>query len=282
MRNFLVSLLLWPTFALAALPPTPPDAELKTLARESLLNFNQMVQTKDSTAFHQSISKLWQDQITPKKLEEVFQSFIDQKIDLTVVAKAEPAFASPPAINGDGLLVLEGTYSNAPGQIDFRLKYVYEKPAWKLFGIKVNVSPTGVVSNKLPSETEAADLVRTSLLAFNEAVQEKDFTSLHQTIATVWKGQTTPEKLEAVFQSFIDQEINLALIESMTPKFDKPPTLNDDGVLVLQGNYPTRPSALRFDLGYLSEDSAWKLVKIKVDVDPIAKEEKSDAQPDEE
>ncbi len=282
MRTLVVSLLLLPTFALATPPPMPTDAELKMLARDSLLNFNQMLQTKDPTAFHRYISKLWQDQITPKQLQEVFQSFIDQKIDLSDVAQAEPTFESPPAINSDGLLVLEGFYSNVPGRIDFRLKCVYEKPAWKLFGVKVNVSPTGAAPGKVPSETEAADLVRTSLLAFNEAVQEKDFTTFHQSIATVWQAQTTPEKLEAIFQSFIDQEINLAPIKDMTPTFDQPPALNDDGVLVLQGTYSTRASGLRFDLGYLFEDPDWKLVKVKVNVAPVQAEQKSDEKSDEE
>lgn len=276
MRTLIVGLLLLPTFVLAAAPPMPTDAELKTLTRDSLLNFNQMLQTKDSTAFHKYISKLWQDQITPKQLQEVFQSFIDQKIDLAGVAKAEPIFQEPPAINSDGLLVVEGSYANAPGRIDFRLKYVYAKPAWKLFGIKVNVSPTGSVPDKAPSETEAVNLVRTSLLEFNQAVQEKDFTNFHQKIATVWQAQTSPEKLEAIFQSFIEQEIDLTLIENMTPKFEQPPALNDDGVLVMQGSYSTRPSGLRFQLGYLFENSEWKLIKIKVDIDPLPQEEESD------
>ncbi|MEP6822363.1 MAG: hypothetical protein ABI946_08445, partial [Chthoniobacterales bacterium] len=237
---------------------------------------------KDPAAFHHYISKLWQEQITPTKLQETFQTFIDQKIDLSGVAKAEPTFDKATSINDDGLLVLEGHYADAPSNIAFRLKYVYEKPAWKLFGIKVNVDPSGATPGKVPSESEAATLVKDSLLTFNDAVQAKDFSGFHEAIADVWKAQVTPEKLATIFQSFIEQEINLAPIKDMTPKFDKPPALNDDGVLVLQGSYLTRASRLRFDLGYMFQEPEWKLVKVNVDVDPIKKEEESDAKSDEE
>jgi hypothetical protein len=104
----------------------PTDKELKKLALDSLLLFNGAIQTKSFENFDDKISKLWQKEVTPEKLLEIFQSFIDQKINITPIAKLEPAFAGIPAVNKDGFLVIKGSYPTQPSKVFFELKYVYE------------------------------------------------------------------------------------------------------------------------------------------------------------
>lgn len=244
----------------AATPKVPPTAELKTLARDSLLQFNDAIQAKDFTGFHKKISALWQSQITPEQLLEVFHSFIDQHVNIAAIATVEPVFEPAPKIDGDGVLVVEGRYETPPKNVDFRLKYVQEKDAWKLIGVRLNVTPA------VPSEAEAKTLVRDSLLAFNDAVQAKDFTSFHKKIATLWQEQITPEKLQELFQSFIDQKINLAPIAKLQAKFAHPPSLDDDGLLNLDGSYDLEKGTLRFNLAYIFEATGWRLAKINVKV----------------
>jgi hypothetical protein len=153
--------------------------------------------------------------------------------------------------------------------VDFRLKYVNEKKAWKLAGIKVNVVPARSGTAEVPSETEARALARDSLLAFNRAVQTKSFVDFHrQEIAGVWRSQITAGKLLDIFQTFIDQEADIAGVAKTEATFDQPPALNEDGVLELVGSYPTKPHRVRFKLGYLFEAPEWKLVQVKVNVRP--------------
>jgi hypothetical protein len=117
----------------------PPDENSKALALDSLLAFNKAVQQKSFAGFHQQISKKWQEQITPDQLKDVFNQFIEKQIDISPIKQAEPILSAAPQINPDGLLVLEGYYPTHPNKVYFRLKYIYEHPAWKLFGIQVNV-----------------------------------------------------------------------------------------------------------------------------------------------
>jgi len=42
-------------------------------------------------------------------------------------------------VNSDGLLILAGHYDGHPYRIQFALKYIYELPSWKLFGLDVNL-----------------------------------------------------------------------------------------------------------------------------------------------
>lgn len=57
----------------------------------------------------------------------MFQSFIDQGIDLSAIKAIEPTFASPPKLDGNHALVLEGSYPTTPSKVSFQLKYLDEK-----------------------------------------------------------------------------------------------------------------------------------------------------------
>lgn len=117
----------------------PSDEKLRALTLESLLAFNKAIQEKNFTGFHQQISTLWKQQITPEKLAEIFKPFIEKGADLSPIKKVQPIFDEPPEIDGDGVLILKGYYPTPPHNVRFRLKYVYEHPAWKLLGIRINL-----------------------------------------------------------------------------------------------------------------------------------------------
>ena len=250
--------------AQAAAPKLPPPKELNVLATESLLAFNNAVQAKDFTAFHKQIAELWRKEITPEKLKSFFQTFIDQELDLSGVAKAEPAFEPAPKIDSDDVLTLQGRYALPPNSLQFRLKYVTEKSAWKLVGIKLEMLPAGAADVKAPTVKEARALVRESLLGFNQAVQGKSFAAFHKTIAPMWQKQITPEKMQSLFQSFIDGEVDISGVADVEPSFERGPLIDDDGLLQIEGSYPTKPSQVRFKLGYVFEDNRWRLLKINV------------------
>ena len=267
MRNMLIAcLLLVSLVAYAQTPTVPPRKELKTLTHDSLLAFNKAIQAKDFTGFHKQISALWREQITPAKLKDIFQTFIDQEIDLDPIVPLEPIFDEPPKIDDDGVLVLNGHYETRPSAVQFRLKYLNEKSQWKLVGIKVDVKPVSEPRGKVPSVREARVLVLESLLAFNRAVQAKNFATFHRQIADVWAKQTTPAELRKAFASFIEQEVDISPIAGLQPVFDPAPGLDDDGFLLLKGYYPTKPNKVGFKLRYIQEDGQWQLVNIAVNV----------------
>jgi hypothetical protein len=118
----------------------PNDEKSKALVLDSLLDFNKAIQDKNFDGFHTRISRAWQEQISSEKLKEVFQQFIDKNLDISSIKSVDPVLTDPPEINSNGLLVLKGYYPTHPLKVNFQLKYIYEHPAWKLFGINVNVN----------------------------------------------------------------------------------------------------------------------------------------------
>ena len=121
-----------------------------------------------------------------------------------------------------------------------------------------------VFAAEVPPESELKSMTLSSLLAFNDGVQDKDFSSFYKKIATLWQEQTTPEKLKELFNDFIEKEINIAPIKKLQPVFNKAATINSDGMLVIAGYYPTTPKRVVFELKYLDEKGDWKLAGINV------------------
>jgi hypothetical protein len=117
---------------------TPSTAEQVRLVRATTHDFVEAVARKDFTAFHANTALLWQKQMTPADLAKAMQSFVDSGEDFRVLDGMQPVIESA-AIDGDGALVIEGTYPTTPNVFTFRHRYLYETLDWKLISIKSNI-----------------------------------------------------------------------------------------------------------------------------------------------
>jgi hypothetical protein len=116
----------------------PPDAQLKALVREAIQQFSDGLRTRDFEAFYNYTSKKWQDQVSKVRLYRAFEPFVQQNVDLSDVLEKEPVFDGQPRISPDGLLVINGHYDTHPRKV-FAMKFIYELPKWRLFGINVEL-----------------------------------------------------------------------------------------------------------------------------------------------
>jgi 2C-methyl-D-erythritol 2,4-cyclodiphosphate synthase len=279
MKKFVVlGLFLALTLTSQGAPAIPSGAELKKLTDQSLLSFNSAVQKADFTDFYKSTAKLWQKQTTPDQLKEVFQMFIDKKLDLEgVIKKRVPTFDPAPAMNADDFLEVHGAYDVDGDSLTFTLKYTTEASAWKLVGIDVHVKPGPGNTAPVPSNAELKKLTDNTLLSFNSAVQSKDFEEFYKSTSKLWQEQTTADKLMDIFKSFIDKKFDIAsAVKTVKPIFEPAPEINSDGVLVVQGSYPIKPDRLEFVLKYVNEQGAWKLIGINVKANKAGKPEADD------
>ena len=141
----------------------------------------------------------------------------------------------------------------------------------------------------VPTNKELKKLTLDSLLLFNAAIQTKNFETFYGKIAKLWQKDTNPEELLRAFKPFVDMGMNIAPIAKVQPTFEGTPGVNEDGLLVIKGSYPTQPNKVFFELKYVDEDGSWKLVGIHVNVKPaddkadkIGKKEKAEEEDDEE
>ena len=270
-KLLLLSLLLVSLGLRAEAQKVPPEKELKTLVRDSLLAFNDAVQAKNFAGFYKhELATVFRDQMPLEKFSTAFQTFLDKEYDIANIKNSEPVFDEPAAIDSDGVLGVKGSYPTRPNKVSFKLKYLQEKSAWKLVGINVQVVPFVDKTGPIPSEAEAKKLALDSLMAFNKALTSKNFDSFYASIAKLWQAQTTSAKLKEIFQPFLAQDADISPIANLEPAFDSKPALDEDSFLLLKGSYPTEPSKVFFELRYVYEEGDWKLVAINVNLKKAA------------
>ena len=119
--------------------PVPDDKTARALALEALLLFNDALQKKSFADFYTEVSKTWQKQLTVGQLNRAFQPFIEHEVNLAGIAKVEPIFETAPIVTSDGILVLTGYYPTERYRVIFTVRFIYELPRWKLFGIDVTL-----------------------------------------------------------------------------------------------------------------------------------------------
>lgn len=121
---------------------------------------------------------------------------------------------------------------------------------------------------ELPSDDEMQDIVRATLLDFNDAIKKGDFNDFHKTIAKKWQDQITPEKFKQSFSLFVEKKLDISGVKTQKaeftsgPKIDKSRGLKE---LIVEGKYNITPLPVKFKLNYVPEGKEWKLYGIELD-----------------
>ena len=116
----------------------------------------------------------------------------------------------------------------------------------------------------MPLEKELNQMLSETLSDFALAVSNSDFSAFHTKMAQLSQSQVTREKLYRSFSGFAGEDLDPVFYRQTAPRLVKPPYVQSDGVLVLEGYYPSRPLRTHFKLSYLYEDSAWKLLVFNI------------------
>lgn len=154
------------------------------------------------------------------------------------------------------------------GVVPIKLSFVKENDVWKIYAI--HKQQAGLTQNntsdQLPPANELMKLTDESMLKFAYSVNAKDFKEFHTYVSNLWQKQFTVEKFNDIFKPFMDANIDMVpALKANNPIFDKEPAIVD-GVLTLEGHYPTQPSRLMFKLEYIYEGNGWKLIGTSVNI----------------
>ncbi|MFL5243877.1 MAG: hypothetical protein ACJ8FY_17380 [Gemmataceae bacterium] len=164
----------------------------------------------------------------------------------------------------------EGTVTTKSGETKaISIRLAYEGSKWAVVGVRyggVDLATFKSPAPAAPPQAKLEGMVAEALLGFNKAVRTRDFTAFYANLATIWKKETTPQKLQQIFREFLDKDIDIGAIKDVNPQFSRSPLVSDRGVLVMAGHFPTEPSQVRFKLQYASESGVWKLMGISVSV----------------
>lgn len=251
-------------------PTVPAEDELKAMTSRSVLLLARAINAKDFTEFYNATAKVWQSQTTPEALKEFFIKYIEQNVDLTFVEGHSPEFSEKPSIDESGRLILKGYYPTQPSRLTFTAKFIRQESEWKLVGLYVSLeeasgsSRAAADKKEIPAEDELVALTNRSMMLLAQAISRDDFSEFYSSIATVWQQQITKDKLREQLVNFIEKKIPLTIIEGVSPVFSEKPNFDKDGVLIVNGQYPTKPYRVEFRLEFVNEESQWKLLGFNV------------------
>jgi hypothetical protein len=119
----------------------PPPEQQEVLIKTTLLTFNDANVTQNYGVLHAKLSKQFRDQFSPERLKEVFKPFVDQKIDIDLIAAKAPIPAKAAEVDDRGVLSLSGHFDTKPSHVFYDLGYVMSDGEWKPIKINVNVKP---------------------------------------------------------------------------------------------------------------------------------------------
>jgi len=161
-------------------------------------------------------------------------------------------------------IILKGTISLRGGaEIATEVGLLETAGAWRVIGM--NFPSAG---RAMPKRAQIEALALRSLLDFNNAVRNKNFTAFHAKLSAPMRKKYSVADIQGVFAVFIARNIDIVGIRDLKPKFDSPPRVAADGSLHLKGRYPSRPSEVLFDLRYVKEAGEWRLITINVNLKP--------------
>lgn len=165
---------------------------------------------------------------------------------------------------------LDGSITtDSGGVVPITLEFVKENGNWRirsLYKPKAGLTPDTAAKSP-PTEAELAALVTAAMHQFALSSNAKDFSGFHKYISHLWQTQITVEQLNEAFKPFM--EIDLLVLDNLTPEFDGAPSTSDAGELSVKGHYPTKPSRVAFELGFIYEGVGWKLLKVNLNIKSV-------------
>lgn len=164
---------------------------------------------------------------------------------------------------------LDGSVTTVDGgTIPLTMELVNEDDGWRVLALSSPAAGVTIAGGEslpaTPPDEDVRAMVNRTMMAFSDALQRDDFGPFHQTIADQWQGQITAGGLKQAFQPLIDQGTDLANIRGLEPTLDGPAALDENGLLITSGFYPSKPYRARFELKYIREAPGWKLFGINV------------------
>ena len=120
----------------------------------------------------------------------------------------------------------------------------------------------------LPDAYKLNLLIRSSIIALNQANQTGNYTVLADLSAPAFRASNNSVRLAQIFTALRQRQLDLTPVLFFTPKLTAQPQIAPNGLLRLVGFFPTTPEKVNFDLIYQRVEGQWRLFGIGVSTSP--------------
>jgi hypothetical protein len=113
-----------------------------------------------------------------------------------------------------------------------------------------------------------AILVKGTVVALHQANMTGNYSVLRDMGTPVFRERFDQAALTSAFANLRARKVDLSPALLVTPNLSKNPEMNQNGELVLVGDFPTQPLLIHFELQFLPLDGSWRLAGLAVDAVP--------------
>jgi len=223
-------------------------------------DFFLAVQEQDMAKAYSHLSKDFQAGTSEEELTQYLQS--------TSIAKVVSSSWSSRTVNlGKGKL--EGSLTTDTGaEFPVTLELVKEDDQWKIYSLFKPASglKSSKVNLQLPENEVLYALIDKSVGVFAQAVDEQSMGTFHANISRVWQSQTTVGQLDEAFGVFYGSNLSFDEVGTVQPALTSSPNISENGVLQVEGYYPSESQQIYFGHKYIYEESEWKLLGFNLQV----------------
>ena len=128
------------------------------------------------------------------------------------------------------------------------------------------LQPAAVAAQQapLPRPEDMLGLIRTTIIALNQANQTGNYTVLRDLCAPDFRNGNDASRLGLIFQVLREQAIDLTPLLQIPPEVTETPAITQQGLLRLAGFFPTQPLRVNFDLSFQMSENRWRPYTISV------------------
>ena len=131
----------------------------------------------------------------------------------------------------------------------------------------IAAGPIKALALDMPGPSAQEVLVKSILVTLNDAVAADNFTILHAKISKPFRDQFPPEKLRAVFKNLVEKHAVFDAVVAEKMIADEAAKIDEKGVLRLKGRFQTSPKQVKYELGFIESEGAWKLSGVQIDIE---------------
>lgn len=123
-------------------------------------------------------------------------------------------------------------------------------------------------TNGVPSIEVLTMLVRTTIIAINQANQTGHYEVLYGITGPKLHKESSPSALGKALASFRQKDMDLSPVTVIPPQYVQQPVIDPQGQLRLVGGFPTQPLQVKFAFVFSNVEGHWKPEGISIDVAP--------------
>jgi hypothetical protein len=121
------------------------------------------------------------------------------------------------------------------------------------------------------SGPEISTLVRSTVLAVHHANVTGNYTVLRDLGDNYFHTVNTAARLGEIFRDVRQSEIDLAETVLFDPFVTERPVISPNGVLQIEGFFPTDPMGIVFKMGFRYEFGRWRIFSLSIGAQPLDK-----------